>query len=88
MTYEEIQEEAALVDKLCICVSKFAFTGDRWDIKTGPSINKELSKGIKIAIASHYFKSTLAICATNCIDNMVGTLRFLWVANAPILDHL
>ena len=85
---EEIQEEAALVDKLSLCVSDLAFAGYWWNVKTGPSIDKEISKGVEVTVASHYFKSTLAICAINCVDNMVSSLWFLRVANAPILDHL
>ena len=88
LPYEEIQEEAALVNKLCLRVSDLAFAGYRWNVKTWPSINEEISQGVKVTVASHYFKSTLAICAINCVDNMVSSLRFLRVANAPILDHL
>ena len=88
MPYEEVQEEAALVDKLCLRVSDLALRRNGWDVEAGPSIDKELSQGEEVTVASHYFESTLAIRAIHCIDNMIGALRLLWIAHAPILDHL
>ena len=88
MPHEEVQEEAALVNKLCLRVSDLALRRNGWDVEAGPSIDKELSQGEEVTVAAHYFESTLAIRAIHCIDNVVGALWLLRVAHAPILDHL
>ena len=85
---EKIQQEAALGNELAFHLAHRSLFRNRRYVESGPAIDKQFTKRVKVTVAAEYLKLALPVVSDYRVDDMVHALWFLGVGHAPLTDVL